>query len=251
MTSFGSDSVLAVFVLFCRIGACLMLIPGLGSSMIPARIRLFGAFAATLILAPMLLEPVRSVLAQGGSDTVLVVAFTETMTGLLIGLVVRLVFAAIEFAAAAAALMFGLGSIPGVVLEGNQPVPAIGALVTLSAVTLFFVLDLHVQVLRALADSYAAFPPAALRAFEMSMDLIKGALHDMTVLAIRLLAPFAIYGLVVNAAVGLTNKLSPQVPVFFISLPFVMIGGLLLLYFTTDNMMAAFTGAMAQRLAGG
>ncbi len=32
-------------------------------------------------------------------------------------------------------------------------------------------------------------------------------------------------------AIGLINKLAPQIPVYFISTPYVLAGGLLLLYF--------------------
>ena len=47
--------ILATFVLFCRIGACLMLAPGVSNSQIPMQIRLFVAVAITLSLAPLLL----------------------------------------------------------------------------------------------------------------------------------------------------------------------------------------------------
>ena len=34
-----------------------------------------------------------------------------------------------------------------------------------------------------------------------------------------------------NLAIGLLNKLTPQIPIYFISLPFVITGGLILTYF--------------------
>ena len=43
-----TDSVLATFIVFCRIGACLMLVPGFSSVNIPAQIRLFVAIVSTL-----------------------------------------------------------------------------------------------------------------------------------------------------------------------------------------------------------
>src|SRR5690606_31883263 len=50
-----SDAVLSTFLLFCRIGGCLMLMPGFASPRVPAQIRLFIAIAVTLALAPLLL----------------------------------------------------------------------------------------------------------------------------------------------------------------------------------------------------
>ena len=59
MTTIGPLSVLATFVLFCRIGTCLMLMPGFSSARVAGRIRLFLAIAITLVLAPLLLAGVR------------------------------------------------------------------------------------------------------------------------------------------------------------------------------------------------
>ena len=49
---------IGAFVLFCRIGACLMLGPGFSNAQIPAQVRLFVALAITLTLTPLLLERV-------------------------------------------------------------------------------------------------------------------------------------------------------------------------------------------------
>jgi len=48
MTAIGSDAVLAAFVLFCRIGGCLMLMPGFSNQRVPRNVRLFIAFSVTL-----------------------------------------------------------------------------------------------------------------------------------------------------------------------------------------------------------
>ena len=49
---------LGAFVLFCRIGGCLMLAPGFSNTQIPTQVRLFVALAVTLTLTPLLLERV-------------------------------------------------------------------------------------------------------------------------------------------------------------------------------------------------
>ena len=42
----------------------------------------------------------------------------------------------------------------------------------------------------------------------------------------------------VNFAIGVTNKLTPQIPVYFIATPFVMLGGLFLLLLTVHDFFA-------------
>ena len=56
LAELGPNVILATFVLFCRIGACLMLAPGVSNAQIPMQIRLFVAVAITLSLAPLLLD---------------------------------------------------------------------------------------------------------------------------------------------------------------------------------------------------
>ena len=46
--------ILATFVLLCRIGACLMLAPGVSNSQIPMQIRLFVAVGALTHSSPAL-----------------------------------------------------------------------------------------------------------------------------------------------------------------------------------------------------
>ena len=62
-------------------------------------------------------------------------------------------------------------------------------------------------------------------------------------LALRIASPYVIYALVVNLALALVNRLTPQVQVFFVATPFVVAGGLLLLYFTIKPAIEAFMSA--------
>ena len=59
-------------------------------------------------------------------------------------------------------------------------------------------------------------------------------------MVLRLGSPFVAYGILVNLATGFINKLSPQIPVYFISLPFVITGGLVLVYFAIPTMLSLF-----------
>ena len=45
---------------------------------------------------------------------------------------------------------------------------------------------------------------------------------------------------VVNLALALVNRLTPQIQVFFVGTPFVVAGGLMLLYFTIKSAIDAF-----------
>ena len=81
---------LGAFVLFCRIGGCLMLAPGFSNTQIPTQIRLFVALAVTLTLTPLLLERVPA--AALGDDPILTLRMivVESLVGGMIGILARL-----------------------------------------------------------------------------------------------------------------------------------------------------------------
>ena len=54
----------------------------------------------------------------------------------------------------------------------------------------------------------------------------------------------------VNFAIGVTNKLTPQIPVYFIATPFVMLGGLFLLLLTVHDFLDYFVAALDAWLVG-
>ena len=72
-------------MLFCRIGACLMLMPGFSRPRIPVKVRLFVAFAITLGLAPLLSGEIGPELAEAPPFALMRTLVSETLIGGLIG----------------------------------------------------------------------------------------------------------------------------------------------------------------------
>ena len=85
----------------------------------------------------------------------------------------------------------------------------------------------------------------------LSLTQLVDQIGTAFVLALRISAPFILYSVVVNLAVGLTNKLTPQIPVYFLATPFVMIGGLLVLYFAATDYVLLFMEAFSTWLRDG
>lgn len=245
MTAIGPDTVLLAFLAFCRIGGCLMLMPGFSSSRVPVHVRLFIAVAVTLALAPLLLPVLRAALPKIPPDAMIALLVSETVIGILIGVMGRLFFLALQFMATAAAMYIGLGTMPGSPIEDTEPLPAFATLITLTATLLFFLTDQHWEVLRALIASYAALPITEPFAVEFGLAKLSDAASSAFILALQISAPFIVYTLIINLMVGIANKLTPQISVYFISVPMVLAGGFFLLYFTIGKSLRLFmTGFM-------
>lgn len=243
------ETILTVFAVFCRVGGCLLIAPGFSSSYIPPRIRLFVALAVALGLSPLLFDTVRAGVGDGSPQDTLGLIASETAVGLLIGFVARLLFAAIETTAGAVNQAIGLAAIPGTLGEDQEHTSPLSVLFTMTAVTIMFVMGLHRELLRGLIDSYTTLPVGKGLASRLALVTVADQISAAFFVALRIAAPFIVYSIVVNLAIGITNKLTPQLPVYFIGTPFVMAGGLLLLLFSISEFVDYFGSAFASWLA--
>jgi flagellar biosynthetic protein FliR len=251
VTAITAETVLAVFLIFCRVGGCLLIMPGFSSSRVLPQVRLFVALAVSLALAPMLLDDVAARLGDGTPAAMLRLILMESLTGVLIGLLGRLFFMALQTMAVAVAQATGFAAMSGAALDDGEPLPAIASLITMTATTLLFLTDQHWELIRGLVESYATLPPGEGFGARLALVDITDQITAAFFLALRISSPFLIYSFIVNFAIGLTNKLTPAIPAYFILMPLVTTGGLVLLYFTIQEFLIQFIDGFGTWLAHG
>ena len=232
-------AVLSVFLVFCRIGSCLMLIPVFGSARMPMQVRLMLSIGASIAIASALgeLEGAK----QSADNTLLLgrLIAVEIAKGVFIGFMARFFFASLQFLADAAASAIGLNSNEMSAEDGEQ-LPAFASLVTLCASALFIATDQHLEILRALAQSYTVLGFGDGLSGGAEMAALGGSLQSASLLALQITAPFLVFAIGINFGFGILNRLVPQIPVFFISPPFIVGGGLLMFYFLSHDMFSIF-----------
>jgi flagellar biosynthetic protein FliR len=235
-----TDSVLVTFIVFCRIGGCLMFVPGYSSAIVPVQIRLFVALVTTFALTPILIAVLKPLTENAAPLTLALLIGSEILVGSVIGLGGRVFFLALQTMVTVMASAIGLSNIPGTPIADTDPAPALVPLIMASVTTLFFVTDQHWQVLRGLMNSYEVWQPGTRLGDSMALDQLVRRLTQAFVLTLRIASPFIVYSVIVNLTVGLINKLTPAIPVYFVSVPFVLFGGFLLLYLTSDELLTQF-----------
>jgi flagellar biosynthetic protein FliR len=248
VTAISQETLLLVILVFCRVAGCLMVMPGFSSSRVPMQIRLFLAVSATLALSPMLGPVVKQGMPDLAPTRVLVAIGSETAIGLLIGLTARIFFVALTFIGTAITMFIGFGGTPDTLVEDGDPAPALASLITLTATVLFFVADLHIEVLKAIIETYGVLPAGSPLPSDLSLQRLSSTMSDAFMLVLQISGPFVAWSLIINFMFGLLNKLTPQVPVFFISVPFVLAGGLVLAYFSVGEVLQLFVTGFAQWL---
>ena len=244
MSDLSPDSIAHVFLLFCRIGSCLMLMPGFSSSRVPANVRLFLAVGVTLALAPALLPLARAAAPEVRSTGFFVAIAAECLVGGLIGIVSRMFFFGLETMMSVAAMSLGLSANLGVPIEGEESIPVLADLLTMAATALLFATDLHWEIIRGLFDSYDVIPIATLNS-RLSLVRVVDATSASFLVCLRIASPFIIFGLLINLAFGLLNKMVQQVPIYFVAVPFTAAGGIGLLYLYGGESLALFMRALS------
>lgn len=231
---------------FLRIGACFLVLPGLGEQMIPARIRLGAALAFTVFITPIM-QPELAVTRVLPPVTAF---FSEAMAGLIIGMALRFLVHALQVAGTIAAQSTSLSQIMGGATP--DPLPAMGAILMLGGLTLAVLSGLHVHLVETFLHSYAVLPFGDLPG---PRDLAGWGVAQVSAsfsLAVSLAAPFLIASLLYNVALGVINKAMPQLMVAFVGAPAITWGGLVLLLATTPFILPfwlnAFEGALVSPL---
>ena len=147
----------AFMLVFARIGAMVMLLPGLGEANIPVRIKLAIALLLTLIILP--LHRAAYQIDMQSLSPLLVLMIHEIVIGIVLGATARVTLAALQVAGAVIAQQMGLGFVTSVDPTQGQQGLLIGNFLTLLGVTLLFATDSHHLVIAALNDSYNIFSP--------------------------------------------------------------------------------------------
>ncbi len=228
----------AFMLVFARVGAMLMLLPGLGELMISARFRLAMALVLAAIMLPLHRDAYHIDLHSFGP--VLIMLGEELMIGAMLGMTARLTVASLQITGSVVAQQLGLGFVTAVdPTQGEQGV-LIGNFLTILGVTLLFATNLHYLVIAALDDSYSLFAPGEMPLTGDMAALMTRTLAGAFKVGIQLSAPFLVFGLLFNLGLGLLSRLMPQMQVFFVGMPLSILLGFLLLFLVLAAMMGTY-----------
>src|SRR5690606_11164159 len=148
----------ATALVFVRVGAIVMLIPGLGEASVPPRIRLSFAFLLAICLsavaAPTLPAIPGTVSGMAGQ------VIKELLVGLMIGGLTRLFMSSLATAGEAVAIQSTLAFSQTANPMQAQPGTSLAAFLGVTGVTLIFATNLHHLFIGAIAHSYTLFAPS-------------------------------------------------------------------------------------------
>ncbi|MAY62534.1 MAG: flagellar biosynthetic protein FliR [Rhizobiales bacterium] len=243
-------TVLAVFAAFCRVGGCIMVLPGFSSFRVPVQVRLFLALGLSMALTPLLWDIIYPRVQNPGPEYLYLVG-SELMIGVTFGMIARFIVLGLQFAGTSIQMVIGFNTAGGMSVTESEQEGQMTSLITFTGLLILFLTDFHHMVIRALVGSYDFMPMGGGFGPRMALVTLTDTLASTFMVMLRLSSPFLIYGLVFNLAIGFVNKLAPQIPVYFISIPFILFGGMMLFYFGVVEFFSLFTDAFTTLFVGG
>lgn len=235
-------TILALFLAFCRIGGCVMVLPGFSSGRVPPQIRLLISAALSMAILPLLWNTIYPEVSKS-NVTYIGLIFSETVIGVMYGMMARLYTLGLQFAGSAISMLIGFNAPGGmdVIEESNET--SLTSMISFCGLMMLFVLDFHHYVLQALVESYSVIPFGGHLDVRASLISVTDTLATTFFIMLRLVSPFLLYGLMFQISIGFINKLAPQIPIYFISTPYLLMGGLFMLYLSVAAMISQFSSA--------
>jgi flagellar biosynthetic protein FliR len=211
-------------LVFARIGAMIMTMPGLGETPTPIRVRMAFAFLMCLVVTPVVaptLPQVPPSTGELGADVI-----REVLIGLAIGAILRIFLTAMATAGEVISLQTTLSFAQTANPTEATQNTTLATFLSLMAVVLIFVTDLHHLFIAAMVRSYTLFPyghaPPVTDFTQLAIRTVGGAFA----LGIQLAAPIMAFSLIFNIAIGLVGRAMPQFQIFFAATPLQVLLGL-------------------------
>ncbi len=222
---------------FFRIGAMLAVAPVFGARFVPARLRVGLAVAITVVVAPVI-PTVPAIFPFSGEGVL--IALQQVVTGLAMGIALRLVFAVFELAGQIVAQHMALHFASLVDPNSGIQVPMLSQFYLVLATLAFLSLNGHLVCIEVLVESFRVLPvgiDGLPREGFWSLVQRGGWMFSGAVLfALPVVAAL----LIVNLAFGVMTRAAPQLNIFAVGFPITLILGFVLMLLTLPGLAAQF-----------
>ncbi len=214
---------------FMRIGAMFAAVPIFSSRSVPVRIRVLLAFFISWMLIPVIPAPpsVELISAQA-----LLISINQVLIGVAMGFILQLVFAAFVIAGQSIAMAMGLGFASMIDPQNGMQVPVISQTFLIMATLIFLSLNGHLVLIEVLANSFQNLPVGMLVPSRDGLWQLVTWGSNMFAGGMLIALPAVAALLLVNLAFGVTTRAAPQLNIFAVGFPVMIMVGLAFLILT-------------------
>ncbi len=204
-------------VVTSRIAGFIGAIPVISSAQTPGRVKTALVVAVSLTLFPLMADGVPGVNFSPVPFMLLIVS--EVLLGVLLGLVARLIFTAVEFGATVIGFQMGFAAANVFDPQSERQVALISQFQNIFAILIFLAINGHYLFLQTAVMSYELLPPGQLDLSGEAVPYLMELASHMFAIGVQFSAPVLAVLLLSGLILGILARVFPQLNVFLISFP--------------------------------
>jgi flagellar biosynthetic protein FliR len=212
----------AVFI-GLRLSGLLLFAPGFSNNAIPTRTKIAFVVVGVVLLWPVVPIPSMHLSPFG----LAAVALNELFIGVIVGLLLNFIFDAAQFAGQILGMQMGFSLATMIDPQSQADSVVLSVFYQTIVLLIFFALDVHHWVLRALVSSFYYLPAGH---SVLTFGRVSAVLHTASaiwVLGLQIAAPALIATVVADFVLAFIGKASPQLPVLMVGISVKSVLGML------------------------
>ncbi len=222
-------------IVTARVAGFVGAIPVLFSVQTPMRIRTALIFTISLTLFPLMSPAIKVVNFSPLPFLLLIIG--ELLLGILLGLIARLIFTAVEFGATVIGYQMGFAAANVFDPQSKKQVALISQFQNVFAILIFLAINGHHLFLRLAVKSYELLPPGHFNVSGQAIPFLMKQGSHMFYLGVQFSAPVLAVLLLSGLILGVLARVFPQLNVFLLSFP-INIGTAFIVIALTLNIVA-------------
>ena len=223
---------------FVRVSALLLSAPVFGTRLVPVRVRIALALLLTWLIVPLL--PAAPRLDILSLPALLLIA-QQVLIGLCMGFALQLVFNALIIAGENMAMSMGLGFASMIDPQNGVNVPVLSQFFVIIATLIFLSLNGHLAVIQLLVKSFELMPIEGVGLSRDAYWTVASWASEMLIGAVRIALPVVAATLIAYLALGVMTRAAPQLNVFSVGFPVILLFGFIVLALTMPSFLPAFS----------
>ena len=204
-------------ICFARVAGFFGGMPVFSGPQAPAQVKVALVASCSLVLFPLMSPYVPEISLSGIEIVVFLVS--EVLIGIVIGLISRLIFTAVEFGGTIIGFQMGFAAANVFDPQNQRQISLISQFQYVFAVFVFFAIGGHFIYLTAAVESYKILPPGGINLSGEAVPYLMELASKMFSLGIQFSAPVLAVLLLSGLILGILARTFPQGNVFLLSFP--------------------------------
>lgn len=221
-------------IVTARVAGFIGAIPVISAAQTPVRVKTGLVFTTSLLLFPLMREAVGNVSFSPIPFALLIVS--ELLLGLLIGLVSRLIFTAVEFGATVIGYQMGFAAANVFDPQNERQVALLSQFQNVFAIMIFLAVNGHHLFLQTAVRSYELLPPGQFNITGEAVPFLMQLASHMFAIGVQFSAPVLAVLLLSGLILGILARVFPQLNVFLLSFPINIGAGFIVIALTLNLM---------------